>query len=309
MLNLSEISENQHNINTSLILDTQGPPYLLETSDFRHKKLNLEGIDFFEKGKNINDCYNTNNILDYSEPFLENRISEPFDIFDLNEYTAKSNGFKIISMIKGRGKKIENTKNEKNNDINYKKKRKIHSCSSFDNILTKIQVHFINFIIDISNDALRLIIKNKYLHFRQLNYNFKRRITYEYFNRLKEIPIKEVLNQNISEKYRSISKSINKEILIKIIPKSEWLNNFLNMNYLKLFNIYYNNGKPLKKIIFEGKEIILSSKTKPFDNLLKKNIEMKDNIMSVVQDAFFNGNMNNSKIFVTTKKRDMKKEN
>jgi hypothetical protein len=36
------------------------------------------------------------------------------------------------------------------------------------------------------------------------------------------------------------------------------------MNYLKMFKYYYNNEKSLKKFVFEGKDIVLSLKTKSF---------------------------------------------
>ena len=49
-----------------------------------------------------------------------------------------------------------------------------------------------------------------------------------------------------------------------------WLDKLFEMNYLELFKYYYNNGKPLNKIVFENKGIILSSKTKSFYYLLEK---------------------------------------
>ena len=41
---------------------------------------------------------------------------------------------------------------------------------AFDNILTKIQIHFINFVTDFVNDALKLIIKKQKQYFRKINY-------------------------------------------------------------------------------------------------------------------------------------------
>ena len=40
------------------------------------------------------------------------------------------------------------------------------------------------------------------------------------------------------------------------------------MNYLELFNYYYNQEKPLKKLVFKNKEISLSTETESFFDLL-----------------------------------------
>jgi len=72
----------------------------------------------------------------------------------------------------------------------------------------------------------------------------------------------------ISSKYSICDIFENKNILLGI--KSIWLNSLFEMNYMDLFIIYYNQGKPLHKITFEKKEIILSPKTKSFHYLLQK---------------------------------------
>ena len=57
--------------------------------------------------------------------------------------------FYTEKLIKGkRGRKIKHSEN--NEYIN----KRMHISKDFDNLQTKIQVHFITFIIDISNDAL-----------------------------------------------------------------------------------------------------------------------------------------------------------
>jgi hypothetical protein len=200
------------------------------------------------------------------------------------------------------------------NDSNYfpdktRKKRKSHQKSDFDNILTKIQIHFLNFVINLCNDAMKIIDKNQKQYFRPINYKFKRNISFNNIKRLKEIPIKEILAQEISEKYKLVSKSINSDILALVAPSSQWLNDFFSINYLKAFSMYYNNCKPLKKINFKGKEIILSSKTKAFNTLLRKNKVLKNNMISAAQAAYFNGHENLTEIFLITKSSEFKKDN
>ena len=74
------------------------------------------------------------------------------------------------------------------------------------------------------------------------------------------------------------------------------------MKYLKLFNYYYyNKEEPLKKIIFENKEIILSPKTKSFYELLKKNKnnELREEIIKAVKSIYFNGSDGHNNHFST----------
>ena len=112
--------------------------------------------------------------------------------------------------------------------------------------------------------------------------------------------INQLLQEEISGKYK-LKKLINQEILMKLIPQSNLLEDFFNMKYLKLFSIYYNKLKPLKKVSFEDKVIHLSSHTKSFYYLLKKNKEIKDIMISTAKDAYFNGQDNYTNKFVVTK--------
>ena len=70
------------------------------------------------------------------------------------------------------------------------------------------------------------------------------------------------------------------------------------MNYLKLFDYYYNKEEPLYKIIFENKEILLSSKTKSFYYLLEKNQDLKQEIIDTAKLVYFNGNDGLNNLFL-----------
>ena len=71
--------------------------------------------------------------------------------------------------------------------------------------------------------------------------------------------------------------------------KSKWLNEFFNMKYLKLFEIYYNDEKPLKSFIFHHKNIVLSNKTKSFYDLLLKNEDDKTELIETANSVYFYG--------------------
>ena len=206
--------------------------------------------------------------------------------------------------------KFKTKKGRKSNLLGLKttKKRKNHSKLDFDNILAKIQCHFFNFFIDLANDVVKSILASNKLTFKKINYRCKRRVSYYYFNRLKGMKINQLLFEEISGKYKG-NKYSNQEIYLKLIPLSNWLSDFFNMKYLILFSIYYNKLKPLKKVTFQNKVITLSSRTKSFYYLLKKNKEIKDTIISAAKDAYFNGHEDYTNKFLVKTIDDDKKEN
>ena len=213
-------------------------------------------------------------------------------------FTTRKNRLFKIEKNKKRGRKS-------------RKKKKFHLKSDFDNVLTKIQIHFLNFLINVSNDVLKATLTKNNLHFKHINYNFKKKITYEHIKYLKTVPIKVLLEKDISSKYRKYSKDFNSKILQQVIPSSKWLEEFFNMKYLSLFRIYYNNCKPLKQINFNGKNINLSLNTKSFFNLLKKNrIKlMRAKIISTAQDAYFDGYKNMDAKFHVIKTEEINDDN
>ena len=56
--------------------------------------------------------------------------------------------------------------------------------------------------------------------------------------------------------------------------------------------MYFNQGNPLHKIVFENKEIIFSSKTKSFFHLLnkKQNTNLKKKIVETAKSVYLSGN-------------------
>ena len=234
-----------------------------------------------------------------SEHMMENREDNE------NEENKKE---ALFSTRKIRLFKIEKNKKRGRKSM---KKKKFHLKSDFDNVLTKIQIHFLNFLINVSNDVLKATLTKNNLHFKHINYNFKKQITYEHIKYLKTVPIKVLLEKDISSKYRKYSKDFNSKILQQVIPSSKWLEEFFNMKYLSLFRIYYNNCKPLKQINFNGKNINLSLNTKSFFNLLKKNrIKlMRAKIISTAQDAYFDGYKNMDAKFHVIKTEEINDDN
>lgn len=304
MIKSSNFIEDQSNYNSFTLYELQGPFHQPETSDNVSKNLNLKGLECLETLIHINEDVFTEKENSYLASFPESQTPITHDPNDINEDMTKLNlKFFLTKKTRRKSDEVDN-----NNDIENRKVRRRNRKEDFDNILVKIQVHFINFIINVSNDIIKFIFKKQKYSFKQIDYKYKRNASFENFNKLKEVPIKEILSKEISSKYKLIPKSTNSDILSIVTSSTQWLNNFFNINYLEFFSIYYNNCKPLKKIEFQGNKIFLSPKTKSFYALLRKNKSLKELIISVVQDAYFNGNKNITQKFVVTKQEETKKE-
>ena len=176
-------------------------------------------------------------------------------------------------------------KNKRGRKSNNSQARVIHSKKSFDNILRKIQIHFLSFVIDFCNDALKMEKFSPGFTFKQIKTEIKRTVNFQHVSELKKSSIGDLLKLDISSKYKNHKISINKELYDIVKNKSKWLNELFNMKYLELFKYYYNNGeKPLDKI----KEVILSTKTKSFYYLIEKNKDSKHELISAIYEVYFN---------------------
>ena len=189
----------------------------------------------------------------------------------------------IIKTLNKRGRK-------KNKNI-INGKEKTHGKNSPDNLLRKIQVHYLTFIISFINEILqKLGIKQKFLH---LNHKFKRNVNRKFVEYLKTKNIRQIICNEISPKYKE--KEDNELIYDKI--EVEVLKKILSENYLTFFRkIYYNksNNINLKEYGLD-KNIILSKKVKKFNDLQKK-IDSKNgykiDINQFIEKHFFTSKFN-----------------
>ena len=155
---------------------------------------------------------------------------------------------------------------------NENKKEKIHDKNTSDNLIRKIQVHYLSFIVSFLNDILKnLNYKTKFLN---LNYEFKMNIKKDFVESLKKKTIGEIISNEISIKYKGKEKNFNKNLYEKI-KDNEVLNKIFEDNYIKLFkNIYYKSKEKINlKEYGLNKDIYLSKNVKMFNNLLKNDIE------------------------------------
>ena len=249
---------------------------------------------------NIN---NDNNDIDIVKKIVKNSETKN------NENSNKKHNKFKTKKRKERGRKVNSEK------ILGKK----HEKDASDNIQTKIQVHFINFLTDIVNDVVKAEFDSKFLSnlmenndnnkkkkslddlFRYITYAEKKKISYGYLKDILQKPIKNIITKKVSSKYKNFKDNYNEILYEKLKSGSKRFLDFVNMKYIDVFiNYYCNEEKPLKIINFEGKNINLSKNTKAFEDLLVKNKNLKKQIIDEVKNIYLN-EYNKSKKFITSK--------
>lgn len=186
----------------------------------------------------------------------------------------ESSSSKAQSLNKKRGRKGKQSSKEKS---------KVHDKFIEDNIIRKIQVHFMSFIISFLNDIIKNFDhKDKFL---ELPYDFKGNITKINLEFLKNINLAEMICNEISSKY---SKHKNNENILnyqKIKEKNkdnEFINIF-NINIKDLYKDIYCKGLKTINLSYLGinKKIMLSNNVKMLDDLLVKNLTEKQYVEKI----------------------------
>ena len=225
-------------------------PFLQERNPF------FENDSSFENTNILRKKFETKNI----EPIKQTKKSE-----------KKRKGKTLLLNKKrgstGRKKKLNFIINQNNN---IKSKKQCHDRNKVDNLIRKIQVHYISFIRSFLNEITKYLNFDK--KFLKISYKIKKDV---HKNKLKEIKQKtlgDIISSDISSKYLKNDKSYNK-LIAKDLSKNELLKNILSQNYLSFFRkVYYKSNKRinLKQFGSEDKEIILSDNVEMFKDFLKK---------------------------------------
>jgi hypothetical protein len=158
-----------------------------------------------------------------------------------------------------------------------KRNIRIHKPDSQDNILRKIHVHFLSFIVPYLNELLKYLgYKQKFL---KLNYIFKRKADKTTVKELKNKSIGDIISKKISNKYRNKNKDHNK-LLYNEIKDKEIIKNIFSEKYITLFkNVYYRNNKIISlKEYGKEEKVILSNDVKTYEDLLLKENSKEINI-------------------------------
>lgn len=179
----------------------------------------------------------------------------------------------------------------KSKSINGSKNRRVHSKSNLDNVIRKIHVNYITFLVSLANDTLKAFFgeKTKY-NFKDITFKFKEKVSYERLKEIKKFSYSDILKTTMSSKYKSNEMESNKSTYDNVCEKSDKLKTFFDQGFLEIFKkYYYNEEKELKEFYIDDILVKTGNNTKSFYDLLMNNISLKENIRQVVKDVYFNG--------------------
>ena len=229
------------------------------------------------------------------ERYHENRqISPNQDTSNLEEAIKNNFNFNSKKIEKSDEKKkfffnIEKCNPKRGRKGTGKGNRKMHGREAKDNIIIKIHINFLSFIINLNNDCINSLLKHKKIKFLKLDHSqIRKGFNQKILSEIKYLTIYELLSKmNISPKYTKSKIDSNKNNLEKLNEYS-WFRNFIGQKYIELFKQYYNNKQPLKQIIIDNENVIVLKTAKSFYYLLnkKENIKITENIVKIAEEFF-----------------------
>ena len=165
-----------------------------------------------------------------------NFSSEDEGIIDINniEPLISANNKNLTKMKKGKGRRVKNSK-----------EFCLKSKDSNENICKKIKTHFLKYLIYLVNNLIFDYFKEKKFVFRKLN-NSLSKSSIQYNKELFEKPIREILSQEISSKFKTINKNINQQI-IKKLENIDSFKKFFSFELKYIYSLYINNNNSICK--------------------------------------------------------------
>ena len=195
-----------------------------------------------------------------------NQIEEVIFNVKIIESNKKENNEEIKSNKKPkRGRHPKNV--PKNNDNNTKRNK-----YAKDNIARKIKTNFFNiFIVNLLNIIIKSVYGKQIYLVRKFNQQLVTDVSIEFNIDLFNSKIRNLLNQEISNKYKKIELDNNKKIL-NCLEKNLEFNKILNITVNEIYSLFINdNYKEIISNVFniDKKEIY-------FENVTGKIIELKE---------------------------------
>jgi len=206
---------------------------------------------------------------DESSYFISSNKSEEITPEEVSCCQIKKNPFKVKKIDTSEELLQKKTKRGRKTDPDGKPALKIHEKTDIDNIITVVQINFINFIVDAINLLLlKHGIKDQFI---RISHKVKKNVKISNFENLKTKKLSDILLLQISPKFRSYEKDHNKHLL-EAVKDMEEIKDILNENYLKFFQeVYYKSERIIN---INGKTI----------SLFGKNLKMYKNKIAEFED-------------------------
>ena len=231
-----------------------------------------QNIYFFSSSINNNDDNNQNIIKTFNDsPQDIEIIIEKNEELNVNNNTKENtnNNRKINSNYKN-SKEINNFNNVIGKKrFNPSKSERKHNKYYPDNIIRKINCHFLNFIILLVNEIIKkqnIKIGNCSEYFRNINGEEKKKIRKYNVDKIIHYPISKILAFQNDLKYTD--KIHNEKLFNKIKDKdNDILQKVLNMTYIDVFKKYFYSNKKNITIV-EGSKKLEIELSYPYDRFL-----------------------------------------
>ena len=167
--------------------------------------------------------------------------------------------------------------NDKKNKKKKMKRKKEHDKFEKDNVMRKINIHFISFIVKFVNYNIKKLLSNKHPLFTNLSYDFKKNINNNTFKELKSKTIGEILkNEGSSKNKRNMlyQKDENEKLFNSV--HNTVLKDLLDINYIQFFRQVYMQA-PEKNKLEVLKKYNIPKNVLFFDDFIKSEVK-KDKI-------------------------------
>lgn len=247
-----------------------------ENEDIRSQNDNLSDEDLLNIfSTNENSPKNEEEKVDEIKLYFNSKIQKEEKKIDNQkqiESTPKKSIFKINVSSPSLNESTLLTKKRRGRQTS-NKNGKAHDKNSTDNLLRKIQVHYMTFIICFINEILNQL--NYQQTFLKLDYEYKKNVSKKFSDLLKNKNLSDIICNKISNKYKK--EDINKnKIIYEQIKDDLIFKNLFKENYLEFFkNIYYKsvNKINLKKYGLNKEIILPKNKVKMFKDLIEEKTE------------------------------------
>ena len=245
-------------------------------------------INFDNYFLNLKEAPTFHHKVNNKENLINNDIPDKINLNDNNKDDTKTSSSKqIMFKLQNQYSKKKRGRSIKEIDKKDQKPRQ-HSSTDFDNLLRKLQVHYLTFVIQFANIMLdNFYPSDKNFRFLNISYDAKKNVKHSYVESLKMKKMKDILIMPPSKKYKiNSNQNINLEIYERIRETNSFLEDFFEITYLELFNKYYmKNSK-----IFDFNGISINfEKISFFSDLINANhnpLEAPSKMKQIAQSQF-----------------------
>ena len=237
-----------------------------KNEDFK-ENFYLKNSQIKTKKKNFFDNNSNNKILTINQEIVNETFLNKKD--NLNE--------NINKIKRGRKRKDENENflNKKTNRTKYAKDNLIHKFKTF---------FYQKFLVNLLNSLIRTYYKTQIFSIKKFEGKMIKNVTIKYNLKLLNSRISNILNYDISKKYKKYELNSNQQIL-NIIKKVDFFKKILDLHLCELYQIYKSeNCQEYLEKYYELKEKI-NNLSKDIDENQSEN-EYKNELKNICLDIY-----------------------